>query len=192
MKITKKTTYLLFFGVIILHLRGYLILSTPLTFWNWLADMAGMSLRYQHLAETIALVDINQSNIDFCKERFSSFSKIDYLVNNGSDLSMIPDQTKTAIFSYDAMVHFELLDVINYIQEFCRVLQPGGRALLHHSNNSGNPGGDPMWHPTWRNFMSLDIMAHVSSRFGFTIIEQQPIFWGGFNNIDGITLIQKI
>ena len=148
--------------------------------------------KYQHIASKITLVDINQTNIDFCKNRFSDNKKITYICNNGSELQGVPPASMTAIFSYDAMVHFEMMDVIKYIQESSRILMPGGRALFHHSNNNGNPGGNPMWHPTWRNFMSLDIVTHAAARAGFTIIEQQALHWGGFNNIDGVTLMQKI
>jgi ubiquinone/menaquinone biosynthesis C-methylase UbiE len=148
--------------------------------------------RYQHLAKKITLVDINQSNIDFCRNRFAGNDKILCIVNNGTDLQDVPSESVTAVFSYDAMVHFEMTDVMQYIQEFSRILRSGGRALIHHSNNSGNPGGNPMWHPHWRNFMSLDIVTYAASRANFTIIEQQTLRWGEINNVDGVTLMQKI
>lgn len=137
---------------------------------------------YYEKAGKITLVDVNQENIDFCKRRFGQSGKISFITNYGSDLNAIPDGTATAIFSYDAMVHFELSDVASYLKESWRALAPGGKILFHHSNNDANPGSEWTDNPHGRNFMSVRIFAHLASRAGFAIISQDILDWGNGDN----------
>ena len=89
--------------------------------------------KYLDSAGDITLVDILEKNIEICRERYKDNSKIHYYVNNGKDLSELSDSSYTALFTYDAMVHFQYLDVNDYLKETYRVLQSGGYALFHHS-----------------------------------------------------------
>lgn len=137
------------------------------------------------------VVDINESNIEFCKGRFSQFPNVAGRTNNGSDLSFIKEGSQTAVFCYDAMVHFEFHDVVAYVPEIFRVLKPGGMALLHHSNNYEANG---QWYgevTRGRNFMSDRIMSHVAQRAGFEVASQIIIPWDGVPNLDCITLLKK-
>lgn len=92
--------------------------------------------QYIDLADQIVLVDILNKNISYCKERFGNSLKVQYYVNNGHDLKQISSNSQSALFSYDAMVHFEMLDIFEYLKETKRILKTGGRALFHHSNNT--------------------------------------------------------
>lgn len=148
---------------------------------------------YIDKAGSVMLVDILQRNIDVCKERYSKNEKVDFYKNNGYDFEDLKDDTYTAIFSYDAVVHFEMMDIYSYLKEMYRVLVPGGMALIHHSNdgsdykntfgNSSNPHG--------RNFMSKTVFAYMAHRCGFEIVEQQVIDWGGEKDLDCVSLIRK-
>lgn len=149
--------------------------------------------QYYSRANEITLVDILEKNITFCKDRFKDSKNIKYYQNNGFDLSELPDESYSALFTYDAMVHFEMFDVYNYLKETYRVLKIGGMALFHHSNlasdyrqtfkDSGNPGG--------RNFMSKELFAYLAYKAGFEIVEQQVIDWS-LPGMDCITLVRKI
>lgn len=92
--------------------------------------------QYIKNAGNITLVDVLECNIKFVSSRFCNYNNIRYYQNNGHDLSELPDMTYTALFTYDAMVHFELLDIYEYLRETYRVLRAGGMALFHHSNDS--------------------------------------------------------
>src|SRR5262249_34840060 len=105
------------------------------------------------VAGSVTVVDILPSNIDECRKRFSG-RNVSCIVNGGNDLADIPSSSATALFSYDAMVHFEATDVLNYISETYRVLKRGGRALLHYSNNESNPEGIYSDGLEWRSFFS--------------------------------------
>ena len=139
----------------------------------------------------ITLVDVLASNIAACRARFGADPRIGYVVNNGNDLPRIADGSVTALFSYDAMVHFELLDVLSYLREVHRVLVPGGRALLHVSNNRENPEGRVRDNTHWRNFGGLDVMRHFAVRCGLTVLAARALDWDGAAELDGLLLLEK-
>ena len=147
---------------------------------------------YYDRADHITLVDVLEKNIDYCRERFEKRDRISYYKNNGFDLSELKSNSYTALFTYDAMVHFELYDIFEYLKETYRILVPGGKALFHHSNtaysykqsfkDSGNPGG--------RNFMTKMLFAHLAYKAGFDIVEQHVIDWS-LPEMDCLTLVEK-
>lgn len=147
---------------------------------------------YFERAGKITLVDVNEENINFCKNRFQALPNISYLVNSGFDLKAIADSSVTAIFSYDAMVHFDLFDIASYLDEAYRILVPNGLVLFHHSNYSNGPGQWYTLNPGWRNFMSADIFKHLAINSGFKVIEQRIIDWVGQSNLDCISLCKKV
>lgn len=151
--------------------------------------------RYLDKANNISLVDINQQNIDFCKERYSKEIKIKYFVNTGNDFKDIESNSQTAVFSYDAMVHFELLDILSYLKDANRILINGGKLLFHHSNADYAP--EQGWRkPHGRNFMSADIFAYLALRHGFAVLSQDIFSWGNGNrcyeDLDCLSLCQKV
>ena len=113
--------------------------------------------------------------------------------NNGYDLTELPSNKYTSLFTYDSMVHFELFDIYSYLKETYRILVPGGYALFHHSNNSSdyknsfeynrNLGG--------RNFMDKQIFAYLAYKAGFEIVEQHVLDWD-MPEQDCITLVRKL
>lgn len=148
-------------------------------------------IRQHHRFGQLTLVDVNEPNIAFCRQRFAGDDRFSYLTNSGSDLTPLASAAYTAVFCYDAMVHFEYDDVFSYLREIHRVLRPEGRALLHHSNNDRSPGARYSDNPHWRNFMSASLFAHVAMRTGFAVLQQQVIDWGGVPQLDCVTLLGK-
>ena len=78
-----------------------------------------------------------------------------------------------------------------YLKDIYRILQQGGRALLHHSNYYENYKADFSNAPGSRNFMSKECFAYLAYRVGFTVVEQKVIDWNGVKNLDCITLLEK-
>lgn len=148
--------------------------------------------QYLYRAGEVTLVDILEKNIEFCKERFAGVSNIHYYKNNGKDLSELQSNSYSLLFTYDSMVHFELMDIINYLQETYRILTPGGMALFHHSNDSSDYRNSFVncTNPHGRNFMDKKLFAHLAYRAGFQIVEQKEIDWG-IPNLDCISLVRK-
>jgi ubiquinone/menaquinone biosynthesis C-methylase UbiE len=145
----------------------------------------------QHYAVgAIVLIDINASNLEFCRKRFAGDRRFAYVLTSGSTVPLA-DGSLSALFSYDAMVHFEFDDVLSYIRDTARVLRPGGRALLHHSNNDKQPGHSCHESTHWRNFMSAGVVAHVAQRAGLVVVSQKILDWADARQIDCVTLLQR-
>lgn len=145
---------------------------------------------YLYKTGQVTLVDILQENIDFCEKRFKDEKNIHYYSNNGYNLAKLESDKYTALFCYDAMVHFEMMDIYEYLKDIYRVLVPGGMALIHHSNNTSDYKASFANAPHGRSFMSKEIFAYLAYRCGFEIVEQKKIDWG-IKNLDCISLIQK-
>lgn len=145
---------------------------------------------YIDYAGHITLVDILEKNIDLCRMRFSDSDQISYVVNNGHDLSALPDDHYTSLFTYDSMVHFELLDIANYLKETYRILRPGGKALFHHSNNDSDYKASYDNAAQSRSFMSKNMFAYLAYRAGLKIEDQRIIDWVE-PELDCLTLVVK-
>jgi SAM-dependent methyltransferase len=149
-------------------------------------------LRQPAYADTgrIYLLDVNEENVEFCRKRFTGIPAVAVYRNSGHDFRPIGDAEASAIFCYDAMVHFEYDTVISYIKDAMRILARGGRALFHHSNYDKAPGNSYRDNPDWRNFMSKALFAHVAMRSGFTVLEQVVLNWTT-PETDCLTLLEK-
>lgn len=146
---------------------------------------------YADQARQITLVDILEENMAFCRERFQGMSHIEYYKNNGFNLEKLPDHTFTALFTYDSMVHFEMMDVYEYLKDIYRVLKDGGRALFHHSNYDADYKVDFSSTAHARCFMNKNLFAYLSHRVGYKVLRQDVIDWSGQKNLDCITLVEK-
>ncbi len=139
----------------------------------------------------LVLVDTSKDAIKFACKRFSGKKNIECVHSEGGEsLGFIPTGSATAVFSYDAMVHFEPVTVFAYLQETSRVLRPGGRALFHHSNYSKQPDEDFNLAPGWRNYMTSDLFRHFAQRAGLDLLEHQVFPWAEPDS-DAISLMQK-
>lgn len=145
--------------------------------------------QYIENAGHITLVDILEKNILYCQERFSNENKISYYINNGYDLQKLESESYTSLFTYDAMVHFESLDVFKYLVETYRILKKGGKALFHHSNNTEDYRASFESARQARSYMSWDLFAHFADRAGFKVIQQHVIDWYGDKELDCLTLV---
>lgn len=141
------------------------------------------------LAGRLILVDIQPGNIGICRRRFGDDPRITYLVNNGYDLRDVPAGEVTLLYCFDAMVHFDSDVVRAYLAEARRVLAPGGRAFLHHSNYQG--GHDWRAAPHSRAFMSKGLMAHYALKEGLSVLRQRVVDWGGEPRLDCLSLLER-
>ncbi|MBR0904593.1 class I SAM-dependent methyltransferase [Bradyrhizobium liaoningense] len=149
------------------------------------------SFQVVNRCERLWLVDSSVDALSNARKRFSAHPHVTTVISiDGLSFTEIPDSSATAVFSYDAMVHFELLTVACYIAETARVLRPGGRGLFHHSNYAENPTGQIDENPGWRNFMTTDVMNHLLSRSGLRILEQ-TVFDRENPKGDALTMFEK-
>lgn len=147
--------------------------------------------KYIDRASDITLVDILDKNIDICRERFCQYKKVHYYCNNGFNLEQLPSDTYTALFSYDAMVHFEMVDIYEYLKDIYRVLVKGGKVLIHHSNYDKDYKASFINSPHGRSYMNAGVFAYLAFRCGFRVLEQRVIPWAGMEGLDCISLLEK-
>ena len=145
----------------------------------------------QH-ANQLIIVDINQECIDYCKERFCGTKNIQYIKNDGFSLKELKNESVTLIYCFDSMVHFDSEVIRAYLFEFYRVLKKGGSCFCHHSNYTGNPGGDFTQFSHWRNFMSKELFAHYSIMAGLQVVGQHVIDWKEERDLDCLTIPRKV
>lgn len=149
--------------------------------------------KYIDKAGDITLVDVLEKNIEYTKKRFENCPNVHFYKNNGYDLSELSNSQYTSLFTYDAMVHFELIDIYSYLKDIYRILVPGGYALFHHSNDSSDYKNkfESCSNPHGRNFMDKKIFAFLAYRAGFEIVEQSVIDWGSTPKLDCVSLVRK-
>ena len=87
------------------------------------------------------------------------------------------------------MVHFELIDIYSYLLETKRILETGGMALFHHSNNTKNYKINFATGRYGRNYMSAELFAYLAHRAGLEVMEQHLVNWGECKDLDCITLV---
>ena len=140
----------------------------------------------------LTLVDTSPAALALARARFAAKGNVSVLPPTDGASLPLRDQSMTAVFSYDAMVHFEPLTIAAYLREIHRVLMPGGRALLHHSNYKKNPAGKFSDNPGWRNFMPPGLFAHFASRAGLNVLVHQTFGWAGrWRRTDALTLVER-
>jgi len=160
-----------------------------------LAPGAGRnSAKLLPLAGRLDVVDLNQYAIDRCRERFAEHplrDRVHYHVNDGRSLAMLEDASVTAVYSWDSMVHMDQRVVHDYLHEFARVMRPGTRAFLHHSNyGARGDHTDFKQNPHWRSNGSADRVRRDAKAAGLETVRQQLLNWGE-PELDCISVLGK-
>jgi ubiquinone/menaquinone biosynthesis C-methylase UbiE len=84
--------------------------------------------------ERLDIVDLSESCIKACRERFAPEKHIGFHVNDGRSLAMIADHSIDFAFSFDSLVHVEVDIIQVYLHELAKKLRRDGVAFIHHSN----------------------------------------------------------
>ena len=84
------------------------------------------------IAANLTLVDLSDTAIEVCRERFKYYDNIDYHVTESCTLPFIPDNSMDLVFSWGVFVHIEKQLIAGYFREFERVIKPGGRIWVQH------------------------------------------------------------
>lgn len=143
-------------------------------------------------AKQLFIVDVNEENVEFCRNRFAGRPNVTIFRNNGYALEPIGDGRVSLFYCFDAMVHFDSDVVRSYLGEIRRVLRIGGHAFLHHSNMASNPTGSHRDTPGWRHFMTRELMAHWAAKAGLSVETQQVIDWRpGAGISDCLTMLRR-
>jgi ubiquinone/menaquinone biosynthesis C-methylase UbiE len=118
-------------GVILPRIRAFLPAHTCLEiapgYGRWTQFLKDACVR-------LIVVDLSNRCITACRKRFANCSHIEYFVNDGESLAMVPDESIDFAFSFDSLVHVEADVLEAYLQELARKLTKDGVGFIHHSN----------------------------------------------------------
>jgi SAM-dependent methyltransferase len=143
-------------------------------------------------ADKLILMDIFEKNLTACEERLRGHDNVSYIQGNGYTFAPIEDASITAIYCYDAMVHFSPDIVESYVLDAARILKPKGMILLHHSNYD-TQGNDQHYglNPHARNHMTYELFSAFAANAGLEIVESAAIDWGDAVSVDRVSLLRK-
>jgi len=187
-------TQAMWFGALLPRINSFLPAGTILElgpgYGRW-------SQCLKDLCERLVLVDLVESCIDHCRQRFAGASNIEYHVNDGRSLDAIADESVDFAFSFDSLVHAEADVLAAYLDQLARKLTPDGVGFFHHSNIGSYrtltalarviPG--PLRRPlAWRGVLvdvsasraesvTADLFAAQCRAAGLTCVTQEKVSW---------------
>jgi SAM-dependent methyltransferase len=88
----------------------------------------------KEMCDRLIVVDCAENCIKACEQRFASSDNIEYHVNDGRSLAMVPDGAVDLVFSFDSLVHAEADVIEAYLTQLADKLTPNGVGFIHHSN----------------------------------------------------------
>lgn len=149
------------------------------------------AVRAAAMARRLSLIDVVDANLEKCRSRLTPFDNVSFVNGTGYDFSPLKDSTVSAIYCYDAMVHFSPDLVQTYIADAYRVLKPGGAALFHHSNYPAPIDKHYGLNPHARNHMTQALFIGYTRLAGMRVVESVVIPWGDHPDLDCVSLITK-
>lgn len=139
-------------------------------------------------------VDLAPSCVKICSERFATSSHASFHETDGRTLPMVADESVDLAFSWDSLVHAESEAVLSYVAELGRVLKPGGRAFLHHSNLAAFVVDGKVTIPNkhWRaTTVDARLVREAAARHGLRAEAQELVQWGAQETNDCFSLLRR-
>lgn len=135
-------------------------------------------------AKRLILVDLVPACIEACKARFAAHKHLEYHVNDGKSLEMVPDGSVDFVFSFDSLVHAEADVIEAYVAQLGRKLTPQGAGFIHHSNLGCYMALLNKWlfgKPTHFRARSMraDLFVKYCAQNGLKCTHQETLNWGG-------------
>ena len=199
----------LWYGALLPRIHAFVPTGTVLE----IAPGFGRWTQYlKDLAERLIVVDLTERCIEHCRERFAGSTNIEYHVNDGRSLEMVPDGSIDFVFSFDSLVHAEGDIVDGYVEQLSRKLTADGVGFIHHSNAASYRRladlarkAPPRWLnplvrrgvllnlPAWRDeTSSADAFARQCEASGLRCIGQEKINWEhGRYLIDSLSMFTR-
>jgi SAM-dependent methyltransferase len=93
----------------------------------------GRWTQYFARAGHLIIVELNPEAFPYLRQRFPDVRLTTYQTN-GAEMHGVPDASVDFIFNFDVFVHLEPEVIADYLEEFERVLRPGGVAVMHYGD----------------------------------------------------------
>lgn len=110
-------------------------------------------------------IDISETCVAECRQRFASHSNARFELGNGLDLKSVDSASIDGIWSFDVFVHINDTEFRSYFGEFARVLKSGGVGVIHHGTQGGSSGG-------WRSNVTVDDIRRFMTETGLETVSQ--------------------
>jgi SAM-dependent methyltransferase len=132
------------------------------------------------LCDELVAVDVAQTAVAHCRERFAGDEHVSVHVNDGTSLAIAEDRSIDLTFSFDSLVHAERDVIAGYLKEFARVLAADGVAFIHHSNMGSYERGTYDPHDIhWRaTSVSAELVERCARSEGLRCVSQETVCWG--------------
>jgi SAM-dependent methyltransferase len=137
-------------------------------------------------------MDLSQSCIEACRNRFADYSHARFLQNDGLSLPTVADESVDLVFSFDSLVHCEMDVFRHYVPQILRKLTAQGLVFIHHSNLfavTGNAKTSSAHHRA--GSVSAQHIAALVAGSGGQVLLQECINWGTETLDDCITVFAK-
>ena len=106
------------FGALLPRIHSHVPTGTILE----IAPGYGRTQYLKDLCDRLIVVDLAERCIFHCRERFADASNIEYHVNDGRSLEMVPDDSIDFAFSFDSLVHVQTDVLASYLQQLSQKL----------------------------------------------------------------------
>lgn len=159
---------------------------------------------------SLTVVDLGENCINACRQRFALDSHIQYHVNDGKSLDMVPDGSADFVFSFDSLVHAEADIIDGYLRQLAKKLTANGVGFIHHSNIGKyqqdfrrmdkipaalKPAMTRRGYIDYNHWRAFSMTARLFEKFcdqhGLQCIGQELVNWGGKRLIDSFSLFTK-
>ena len=124
-------------------------------------------------ARRLVLVDVTDEALRRCREQLGERPGVEYVRTDGASLPGVEGGSIDVVWSFEAFVHMQPVDVAAYVGDIARVLRPGGRAVIHHAGRRDRSG--------WRAPMSAALFARLARDRGLEVESQET--WGTYDDV---------
>ena len=126
------------------------------------------STSLQKIAKKLILTDITEKCIEICMELFKEHKNVEYKLIE-KRLDFLDKNSIEYIWSYDVFVHINPFDVELYLEDFSRILKPGGISIIHHTGSLEDYVDKKSG---WKTFMGKEEFAKLVIENEMDMIEQ--------------------
>ncbi len=143
----------------------------------WIVEIGPGAGRFSEVlaerAERLVLVDVTEEALRRCRERLGDRAGVEYVLTDGPGLPGVENASVDMVWSFEAFVHMQPVDVAAFVGEIARVVRPGGRAVIHHSGRRDRSG--------WRAPMSEALFARLARERDLGVESQRT--WGTYDDV---------
>ena len=140
-------------------------------------------------------IDVVPKCVDHCRGKFNGLEEEFRFEHTGGLDVPLPNGSVDFVFSWDSLVHADREVIGAYLREIARVLRPGGRAFLHHSNLAACPlnrGGTFPRHARDETVSAAWVREKAEDAGGLRVVSQECVDWGATSYpIDCFTVLER-